>query len=244
MKTPCLFRLIPRCDPKVLESLREFSVAELQDALDPEWRPLALMSPAMKPTTPDVSILGLAVTAFCPPGDNLMMHCGLHVTKPGDVLVVSNGGVPNGALWGDNAAMYAAKKGVAGVVIDGPSRDTDALRRLRFPIWSTSISVSTPAKAKLGSVNMPIQCDGIVVYPGDIIVADGDGVIALRPSLVGPVVERARARAEKDAALQSAIAAGLSIFEFAKMDLVLKELDAEFKGETWVDAANAPGGKQ
>jgi 4-hydroxy-4-methyl-2-oxoglutarate aldolase len=233
MSTGQIFRSIPRCDDSVLLSLEGFGVADLQDAMDPQWRQPSLMNAEMRPVNPGVRILGRAVTAFNAPGDNLMMHCGLSVAQSGDVLVVSNGGVPHGALWGENAALFATRRGLAGVIVDGPIRDTDALRRLRFPVWSTLVSVSTPGKAKLGSVNVPLTCAGVLVRPGDIVVADGDGVIVLRPELVGPIVERATTRAQKDAAMQAAVSAGTSIFEHAGMDGILRELGTDIEDGTW-----------
>src|SRR5215217_1603072 len=117
----------------------------------------ALMSARMRPIAEKQKIAGPAVTAFCAPGDNLMMHRALYLAQPGDVLVVVCTGENSGAQWGDVAARYALKKGLAGVIVQGPIRDTDTLAEFRFPVWSTAISPIRPDKKGHGMVNVPVS---------------------------------------------------------------------------------------
>jgi 4-hydroxy-4-methyl-2-oxoglutarate aldolase len=233
LATSHVYAEIPRVDPALLARLKDISVADLHDALDVDWRLRTLMAPQMRALVPGVHFVGQAVTAFCPAGDNLMMHAGLFLARPGDVLVVSNGGIPLGALWGDNAGLQARNKGIAAVVVDGPIRDTDALRRMQFPVWSTHVSVSTPSKDKLGSVNVPIQCGGVLVNPGDIVVGDGDGVLVLPPAIIPVIAKRAGERAAKDAKLRAAIEAGGTLFETLAFDKSLEALGGTIQQRSW-----------
>lgn len=231
-----IFKNIPRCDDAVIEQIRGASVADLHDAVGADWRALTLMRAVMRPVVTGVTVAGRAVTAWCPSGDNMMMHTALHLAQHGDVLVVANGGVPNGALWGENAAIAAAMKGVAGIIVDGPVRDTAALRARGYPTWSSSISVSTPGKSRLGAVNVPIDCGGVLVYPGDVIVADDDGVIALRPAWIPDIAARVRARSQKDAAMQALVARGGSIFEVLQIEAALRDMGAVIQDRAWSEA--------
>ena len=120
----------------------------------------------VRPVSDGVRIAGPAVTAFCWPGDNLMMHRALYLAEAGDVLVVvCDSG--SGAQWGDLAATYAKQKGLAGVVVHGAVRDVDQLRRLGSAVWATAISPIHPDKQGHGSVNAPVVCDGVLVKPFD-----------------------------------------------------------------------------
>jgi 4-hydroxy-4-methyl-2-oxoglutarate aldolase len=214
--------------------LEGISVADMQDCMgDPGLRHSTLMTPRMKALLPDRRVLGQAVTAYCPPGDNLMMHTALYFAERGDVLVVSNGGVEVGALWGDNATAQAQAKGLAAVVIDGPIRDTVTVRAQNFAVWSTSTSVSPPTKNKLGSVNSPIVCDGVIVNPGDIIIADGDGVVALPRQLAADLAKRALEQTGKEKKMKATIASGGTIFESLKLGEAIAQLDGKIVDAHW-----------
>ena len=228
-----IYREIPRPDPALIEALRGIPVADLHDELSAVDRKVRLMAPALRPVIEGVRIVGPAVTAFNSPGDNLMMHTALYLAQRGDVLVLSNGGVPNGALWGDNASTQAKHKGVVGVIADGPVRDLDGIRQQGVPIWSTIVSATRPMKAMPGVVNVPIVCAGVLVSPGDIIVADTDGAIVVPWSEALRIAAAARARIARDARMQKAIASGSTLFEEIGCPAALERLGAVIQDGSW-----------
>jgi 4-hydroxy-4-methyl-2-oxoglutarate aldolase len=216
----------------VCRKAAEASVADLHEAMGTAGRQ-ALMSSRMRPISDGIRIAGPAVTAFCWPGDNLMMHRALYLAEPGDVLVVVCDS-DSGAQWGDLAATYAKQKGLAGVVVHGAIRDVDQLRRLGSAVWSTTISPIHPDKRGHGSVNAPVICDGVTVNPGDLVVADGDGVLCVPKSLAGEVVDAALARMRKEDEAAATVRAGAAVWElsgaaasYAAMTGV-REIDAAF----------------
>ncbi len=233
MTETVIHRDIPRPDGALIDALRGIPVADLHDEMNAVDRKNRLMSAAFRPVIEGVRIVGPAVTAFNTPGDNLMMHTALSLARHGDVLVLSNGGVPTGALWGDNASTQAKRIGVAGVVADGPVRDLDGLRRQGVPVWSSSVSPSRPTKSQPGSVNIPIACGGVIVYPGDLIVADTDGVIVVPVCEAMRIAEAARARIGRDVRMQQAIADGSTLFEQIGCAEALERLGAEFRDGPW-----------
>jgi regulator of RNase E activity RraA len=121
-------------------------------------------------------LAGLAVTVNCRPGDNLMVHKALQVAEPGDIVVVCTGGSTSTAVFGELMCHTAAAKGLGGIVVDGAIRDVDGITRLGFPAYSRSVSPGACDKDGPGEINVPISCGGAVVMPGDIVVADADGV--------------------------------------------------------------------
>ncbi len=233
MSETTVYREIPRPDPALIEALRGIPVADLHDELNAVDRKVRLMSSRLRPVIDGERIVGPAVTAFNSPGDNLMMHTALFHARSGDVLVISNGGVPSGALWGDNASTQAKRIGLAGVIADGPVRDISGLRRVGVPVWSTIVSPSRPTKALPGSVNMPVVCAGVTVYPGDIVVADSDGAIVVPWEEALRVAEAARARIARDTRMQEAIRGGSTLFQEIGCETALQKLGAEIHEGPW-----------
>lgn len=197
---------IERVDAETCALARTVSVADLHEALGGVAGRQAMMAPAMRPLVAGLRIAGPAATAFCAPGDNLMMHRALYLAQKGDVLVVQASGA--GAQWGDMAAYYAQLKGIEGIVVDGHIRDTDELVKLRSPVWATLIGPSSPQKTGHGRVNAPIVCAGVSVEPGDLVVADGDGVIVVPRAIAADAVATARARMQREDASRKEIANG------------------------------------
>jgi 4-hydroxy-4-methyl-2-oxoglutarate aldolase len=228
-----VYRRVRRADPALVARAAALPVSDLYETL--ANRDAALMSPRMRPIVPGLRIAGSAVTAHCPPGDNLMMHRALLHAEAGDVLVVAVGDV-KGAQWGDLAAVYAQHKGLAGVIVDGSIRDADALTALRFPVWATAISPSHPNKQAAGSVNVPVICDGAHVNPGDVICADGDGVLVIPRDQLTAAVEAAERRQAGEGAIVAAIKAGTSLFELHDMEAAfrasgVREIDAAWEDQ-------------
>jgi 4-hydroxy-4-methyl-2-oxoglutarate aldolase len=193
------------------------------------------MTPAMKPIQQERDLCGQAVTAWNFPGDNLAIHAALHVATQGQVLVLTNGGGHQGALWGDVACGFAVKKGLAGAVIHGAVRDTDAIRALGFPVWTTAVSVEHPEKRGPAAVNVPVVVDGVLIEPGDVIRADADGVLVIPRDLLQATVEGAEKRAAFEVTVRQRIADGDLPLDVLGMRKVLDDLGIEMKDCTWQD---------
>ena len=206
------YRCVRRPPAALVARAARIPVSDLYEMLPAEVRDAALMSPRMRPLVLGLRIAGPAVTARCAPADNLMMHKALQLSAAGDVLVV-DGGEPSGAQWGTLAALYAERKPLAGVVIEGCIRDVDDLVERRYPVWSTAISPAHPDKRGAGAVNVPIRCGGVLVNPGDVICADGDGVLVLPQAHLATAVANGEARMMSEDAAAAAIAAGKSLFD-------------------------------
>jgi len=227
-----VFLRVNRVDPSLCAQAREVTVSDLHEASAPRARG-GLMSSRMRPIQKGARIAGPAVTAFCAAGDNLMMHRALYLAQPGDVLVVVCDAETSGAQWGDMAARYAMRKGLAGVVVQGCVRDTDTVESLGCAVWSTHIHSIHPDKSGHGFVNTPVVCDGVLVNPGDLIVADGDGVICVPKSEAAAIVQAAVARMRKEEDMAKAVERGEAVWDlggsaasYATMDV--QEIDAAF----------------
>jgi 4-hydroxy-4-methyl-2-oxoglutarate aldolase len=232
---PVIYNRIPASDPALIARAAEFSIADLHEALGPVAGRMSLMSPAMRPIASNQRLCGPAVTAWNYPGDNLMIHAALNVAEAGQVLVFTNGGSAQGALWGDVACTFAVKKNVAGAVVHGAVRDTDALRALGFPVWATAVSVEHPEKRGPGAVNVPVVVDGVLVEPGDIIAADADGVLVIPRALLQQTVEKAEARAKAEVVFRERINAGEKLIDILNMRVVIEAAGIEQHDCTWED---------
>lgn len=227
---------IPRGDPDLVREAGTYGVSDLHEALGPTGGRMMLMDGRMRPLDPTLRISGQAVTAFNYPGDNMMMHKALQLAGEGDVLVLTNGGGTQGALWGELAAVYARKKKLGGVVVDGSIRDTDSLAAMKFPAWTTSISAGHSEKRGPGSVNVPVLCAGVQVHPGDVVVADADGVVVIPLRELKATVEIARARKAKEDDMRQKIEAGVTLFDLNNVGAALDATGIEIRSGTWQDS--------
>lgn len=230
-----IYRDIPRPDSGLIARAAEFGVADLHGALGMIAGRMCLMSPNMNPIAPNQRLCGPAIIAWNYPGDNLAIHAALDTAQAGDVLVFTNGGGHQGSLWGDVACGFAVKKGVAGAVVHGAVRDTDAVRDLGFPVWATHISVEQPDKRGPAAVNVPIVIDGVLVEPGDIVAADADGVVVIPRALLAHTVEGAEARAANEATIRARIAAGELPLDILGIRKTIEALGIEQIEGTWED---------
>jgi RraA family protein len=193
----------PQANPELLAALRELAVSLLSDNMARGSGSVGL-TPYHRPHP----MAGTAVTVRTRPGDNLMIHRAFDFCRPGDVLVIDGGGDLHQALMGDIMASYAQSIGVVGLVIDGAIRDAGALRAREFPVYARGVTHRGPYKNGPGEINVPVSVGGMVVHPGDIVVGDEDGVLAIRPQDAPAVLEGACAQAKKEADALAAIAAG------------------------------------
>lgn len=227
-----VFLRVNRVSADLCEQARGVTLSDLHEAMGPQGR-AGLMSPRMRPIAPGMKLVGPAVTAFCAAGDNLMMHRALYLAKPGDVLVVVCQSETSGAQWGDVATQYAQKKGLAGVVVHGCARDVDTVAAMNFPVWATHIHPMHPDKSGGGFVNTPMVCDGVLVNPGDMVVADGDGVLVIPKAQAADAIQGGLARMRKEEEIAARIRNGEAIWDiagpgenYAKLDV--DEVDGAF----------------
>jgi len=201
--------------------LAQFSAATLHEA---QGQRGALAS-CIKPIHPLPRLVGRAFTVDCPAGDNLTLHYALTRVARGEVLVVDAKGDVEAGPWGDLMTLAAQQAGVAGLVIDGAVRDVDAIAQLGFPVFARGVSIKGTSKSRAGRLNVPVNCAGVVVEPGDVVVGDRDGVVVVPAARVAEVLEAAQRREQKEEILRGKIRAGITTVEL--LDL----------GRYWVDEA-------
>lgn len=182
------------------------------------------MAAEIKPVWPGAKLLGPALTVRTFPADNLMIHKAATLAKPGDVLVVNAGGYKDAAVFGDLLAYSCKVHDIAGLIIDGATRDAEGLATVGFPVFARAVLPMGPFKDSPGSINLPISCGGIAVRPGDIILGDADGVVVIPQEHAAEILAKAQAGVAKEQQLRERIGKGEFIFDILKLDGVLKSL--------------------
>jgi regulator of RNase E activity RraA len=198
-----IFTRIHRAPKALVEEFRGLPVANIAD----EMNRMFCLDARIRPMNGS-PLLGVAFTVRARPGDNLMLHRAIDMAEPGDVILVEDQGDLANAMSGENMMMWAARRGIAGVVVDGAMRDADSIAKMNFPVYARGINPRGPYKAGPGEINVPISCGGAVVHPGDIVVGDADGVLVIPRRDGEAVLTRAKQKLAQEFAMRAAIEAG------------------------------------
>lgn len=224
---PKIVRKICRPDAAAIKQLGDFGVATVHEA---QGR-VGLMRPYMRPIYPTAKMSGPAVTVLSHPGDNLMIHAAVELCEAGDVLVVTTTAESTDGMFGELLGTSLRARGVAGLIIDAGCRDVADLTAMQFPVWSKAVSAQGTVKATAGFVNVEVSCAGALVRPGDVIVADVDGVVVVPREQAAEVARASEERVKKEEKNRVRLKAGELGLDMYGLRAKLKELGVEYVDE-------------
>jgi len=223
-----IVRSIERAEPDTIKALGAAGTATVHEAIGRR----GFAGADIRPIQQGLRLAGSAVTVSCHPGDNIMVHAAVELCQAGDVLVVTNTAPSTHGMFGELIATSLMSRGVRALVIDAGVRDTADLRTMGFGVWSRYVSCQGTVKASPGSVNVPVVLGGVPCVPGDVVIADDDGVVVVPRAEATWALEQAQAREAKEAASRRRLAAGELGLDMYGLRAVLDGL-----GVTYVDKA-------
>lgn len=231
-----IIRNITRPDKNIVEQFAQLDVSTVYEAQGK----IGLMNPYLRPIINGSMICGPAVTVVCHAGDNLMIHAAIELCQPGDVLVITTIGESDAGMIGELIITALMKQGVQGVIIDAGVRDVAQIRELNFPIWSKAIHSRGTTKIKGGWVNAPAICGGKTVHPGDLIMADDDGVVVIRSEDFSFALESSNKRVLKEQGTREKIARGEYSIDFNGLrETLKKENVVYYENESTLNSARS-----
>jgi len=221
---PTIVRGIGRAEAQVVRTLGELGVATVHEAQDRT----GLMRPYLRPIYPTAKAAGSAITVLSQPGDNLMIHAAMELCQPGDILVVTTTSESTDGMFGELLAVSARAHGVVGLIIDAGVRDVAELTAMAFPVWSKAISAQGTVKNTAGSVNVSVVCGGASIRPGDVIVADVDGVVVVGREAAAEVARLGQERVAKEQKTRERLRNGELGLDFYGLRAKLTELGVRY----------------
>jgi len=221
---PTIVRNIHRAETAVIKSLGERGVATVHEAQGRS----GLLQPYMRPIYPAAKMAGSAITISCQAGDNLMIHAAIELCREGDVLVVTTTSPSTDGMFGELLAVSARAHGVVGLLIDAGIRDVTDLTSMEFPVWAKAVHAQGTVKATPGSVNVPVVCAGAAIRPGDVIVADVDGVVVVPRASAADVAKASDARIAKEEQSRARLWKGELGLDFYGLRAKLAELGIQY----------------
>ena len=225
--TPTIVRAIARADAQVVRTLGELGVATVHEA---QGR-TGLMRPYLRPIFPTAKAAGSAITVLSQAGDNLMIHAAMELCEPGDILVVTTTSESTDGMFGELLAVSARAHGVVGLIIDAGVRDVADLTAMNFPVWSKAISAQGTVKNTAGSINVSVVCGGAGLRPGDVVVADVDGVVVVQREAAAEVARLGRERVAKEEKTRERLRSGELGLDFYGLRAKLTELGVRYVNE-------------